>query len=84
MKLLPQIKIDAPPINWQGLNHRYMNNGELEVLCAIMGSVMPRTVIEFGINSGRTAKALLREITTIKKYIGVDVLPGYMPPMRAQ
>lgn len=54
-----------------------MNPGELEVLCALVASVKPSKVVEFGCNMGRTAKVLLREVPHIKSYIGVDVPPGY-------
>lgn len=54
-----------------------MNPGELEVLTALVNSVRPQRVVEFGCNVGRTAKVLLREVPTILEYIGVDVNPGY-------
>ncbi len=40
------------------LTRRFMNPGELEVLVALIGSVKPETVIEIGVNEGRTAKAM--------------------------
>lgn len=61
-----------------------MNPGELEILCHLFREVNPVTVIEFGVNTGRTAKALLREVPTIQKYIGIDVAPGYITPMKVQ
>lgn len=54
-----------------------MNPGELEVLCALVDSVKPTRVVEFGCNMGRTAKVLMREVKSIVSYVGVDVLPGY-------
>lgn len=56
---------------------RYMNPGELEILCVLVRSVNPKRVVEFGCNVGRTAKVLLRETPNIESYIGVDVNPGY-------
>lgn len=81
---LPQEKIEPRNIDWRGLPNRFMNPGELETLVALIGSVNPQTVIEFGINSGRTAKCLLREIPSIEKYVGIDVEAGYIPAMRVQ
>lgn len=81
---LPQQVINAKPIDWTGLPQRFMNPGELETLCALIASVTPKCVIEFGINTGRTAKALLREVPSIEKYVGVDVLPGYTTAMQVQ
>jgi predicted O-methyltransferase YrrM len=61
-----------------------MNPNELEILCALFKDVAPKTVVEFGINAGRTAKALLREVPTIERYIGIDVLPGYTTDKKVQ
>lgn len=61
-----------------------MNEGELETLCELARKAKPKTVIEFGINTGRTAKAILREVEGIEKYVGVDVLPGYVTEKHVQ
>ena len=41
-------------------------------------------MIEFGINVGRTAKAMLANVPTLKSYHGVDVPIGYIPAMPVQ
>ena len=41
-------------------------------------------MVEIGVNEGRTAKAMLRELPTITKYIGIDVMPDYMPSKPVQ
>lgn len=77
---LPQISkqyFDVKSINLDDVPTRYMNPGELEVLVTLIAAVKPRRVIEFGCNSGRTAKVILREIPGIQSYVGIDVLPGY-------
>lgn len=84
MLLLPRIELAIRPINWTGLTHRYMNPRELEALCTLINSVNPKTVVEFGINTGRTAKAILREVPGIEKYQGIDVLPGYVTEKTVQ
>lgn len=61
-----------------------MNPGELEVLVALARSVAPKTVIEFGVNEGRTAKALLVNVPSIKRYVGIDVPQGYVTAMQVQ
>lgn len=61
-----------------------MNPGELEVLIALAATVNPRVVVEFGCNEGRTAKVLLSHLKTIERYVGIDVLPGYVPSMKVQ
>lgn len=61
-----------------------MNKGELETLIALMRSVSPRHVIEFGVNVGRTAKAIMANVPGIECYIGVDVTPEYVPACAVQ
>ncbi|WP_181172038.1 MULTISPECIES: class I SAM-dependent methyltransferase [unclassified Mesorhizobium] len=78
MPAVPQSQLDVRPIDWGGLNTRFMNPGELEVLVALARSVSPKVAIEFGVNEGRTAKALLRNVETIERYVGIDVPQGYV------
>jgi len=61
-----------------------MNKGELEALVALMRSVSPRHVIEFGVNVGRTAKAIMANVDGIERYTGIDVAPGYVPACAVQ
>ena len=84
LPLVPQSQLDVRPIDWSGLTRRFMNDGELEVLVALMRSVSPKTVLEFGCNEGRTAKAILQNVADIERYQGVDVLPGYVPARAVQ
>lgn len=84
MLCLPKITLSPKPINWSGLEHRYMNPNELEALCELVRSVKPKSVVEIGINTGRTAKAILREVEGIEKYLGIDVLPGYVTDKAVQ
>ena len=76
---VPQSLLDVRPIDWNGLPRRFLNKGELETLIALMRSVCPRHVIEFGVNVGRTAKAILANVAGIESYTGIDVMPGYVP-----
>lgn len=61
-----------------------MNPGELEILVALVASVKPRGVLEFGVNEGRTAKVILQHVPGIKLYQGIDVLPGYVTAKEVQ
>jgi predicted O-methyltransferase YrrM len=63
-----------------------MNPGELETIVALARGACPvaRTIIEFGVNSGRTARALLENVPTLVRYVGIDVLPGYVPEKQVQ
>lgn len=77
MLSLPKVGVMDAVIDWSNLSKQYMNPGELEKLISLMRVHSPRTVMEIGINSGRTAKALLTYVPSIQKYIGVDVNKGY-------
>jgi SAM-dependent methyltransferase len=63
---------------------RYMNSGELNIIVGLIASVNPITVIEFGCNVGGTAAAILRYASSVKRYIGIDVIQGYRTPLLAQ
>jgi predicted O-methyltransferase YrrM len=85
--VLPQItpsQLDLRPVDLSGLPSRYMNPGELEVLIALVASVKPKSVLEFGCNVGRTAVAILRNVPGIERYQGIDVPKTYVPSKRVQ
>jgi predicted O-methyltransferase YrrM len=84
LPVVPQSQLDVRLIDWSGLSRRFMNEGELEVLIALVRSVGPRAVLEFGVNEGRTAKAILQNVDGIETYQGIDVLPGYVTAMPVQ
>jgi predicted O-methyltransferase YrrM len=78
MLTLPTIPYTFAAIDWNGLPRRFMNAGELECLIALLRSVTPRVVVEFGCNEGRTAAAILRNVRSVTQYVGVDVPHGYV------
>ena len=54
-------------------------NGDLELptLLALIGKAQNHKVmVEFGVNTGRTARVILDHYP-FERYVGVDVLPGY-------
>lgn len=59
----------------------YMPNpGELEALIGLIRSARGHSVIvEFGVNEGRTAEAILQSLPLCQRYIGIDVFQGYVP-----
>ena len=61
-----------------------MNEGELETLIALVRSVRPQHVVEFGVNVGRTAKAILANVPGIERYTGIDVPFGHVPAKAVQ
>lgn len=84
MGLLPTDKVGRAPINWSSRSRRYMNEGELEALVTLVDSAKPKAVLEFGINTGRTAKAILDYVPGIEHYIGIDVPKGYVTAAQVQ
>jgi len=82
--IIPQSELAIQPIDWSGLNRRFLNPGELEVLVALVRPIAPKTMLEIGVNTGRTALALLNHVPSLERYIGVDVYEGYVPAMPVQ
>lgn len=63
---------------------RFMNPGEIDVIVALCNRVRARCVVEFGVNEGLTARDILTNVITVQSYLGVDVLPGYVPAREVQ
>jgi spermidine synthase len=80
----PSIEIKAPKYDLSGLHERYLNPGELDVLIHLIANVGARSVLEIGANTGRTAKAILRNVKSIERYFGVDVPANYRTPKAVQ
>ena len=80
----PSMKIAPRKYDTAGLPTRYFNRGELDALLYLYESVSPSVVVEFGVNTGRNVVAALRNIPSIKKYVGVDVPPSYVTQMAVQ
>jgi predicted O-methyltransferase YrrM len=72
------------PIDWLGLHRAYQNAGEMEILAALARSIEARRMLEIGCRDGRTAKLMLHNVATLERYVGVDVVPGYVPPLACQ
>jgi len=62
----------------------YLNWRETAILIELTRRVKPRVFIEFGCNVGVTAKRVLGNVPSIKKYIGVDVPSDSVTPLRCQ
>jgi hypothetical protein len=54
-----------------------LNSRETGLVVELMQSVAPTTVIEFGCNVGLTSRAILDDVSSIERYIGVDVPHHY-------
>jgi len=62
----------------------FMFERERHVLADLANRIPAKVVIEIGINEGNTAKYLLDNCPKIERYIGIDVLPGYLPGFPTQ
>jgi len=78
------VSIDPCPCDLTDLHTRYLNPGELERLITLIASSNPRCVIEIGTNSGRTAKAILRNVPGVARYVGIDVPSSYVTGKQVQ
>ena len=63
---------------------KYTPERDRDVLMALCRTFKPRTVIEFGVQRGCTAKYLLDNCPWISEYVGIDVPPGTVPALRNQ
>jgi predicted O-methyltransferase YrrM len=67
-----------------GPTSQYLNGYETSILLALVRSVRPRVMIEFGCNDGITAKRMLENLPSLQKYIGIDVPFGHNPTLLCQ
>lgn len=62
----------------------YMQDGEQELLLSLITLVQPYSMIEFGVNEGLTALAVLDHFPYINRYVGVDVAYNHVLSIPAQ
>ena len=72
------------PINWCGLHRQYLNDGEMEIIAALVRDAEAKSMIEFGCRDGRTAAVLLHNVTALQRYVGIDVTADYEPGLLSQ
>ena len=72
------------PINWLGLHQQYLNAGEMDVIAALLRMVEAKSVVEVGCRDGRTARVLLHNVSSLQRYVGIDVPLSYQPPLLHQ
>jgi predicted O-methyltransferase YrrM len=86
MKTIAKATLPIPP--WlkssPDLHNPYLGAEETAILVALVASVQPRMMFEFGVQSGRTAKTLLDRIPTLQRYVGIDVPHTHMPTLPSQ
>ena len=62
----------------------YSTPADRPALLALARTMRSRTVIEFGVQEGRTAALLLRECPWIERYVGIDVPADFAPALVIQ
>jgi predicted O-methyltransferase YrrM len=72
------------PLNWLGLHREYLQAGEMEIIAALLRDVEAKSMIEFGCRDGRTARVLLHNVSSLQRYIGIDVPMEYEPGLAHQ
>jgi predicted O-methyltransferase YrrM len=82
LKQCTAAELGVVPIN--GNFSRYLNWNETAILVALVKSVSPRVMIEFGCNEGRTAKIVLKNVSSLERYIGIDVPSNHQPTLDCQ
>ena len=82
---VPKTEFDCRwPIDWLGLHRKYLNDGEMEVIASILRVVEAKSILEIGCRDGRTARVLLHNVSSLGRYIGVDVPMSYVPSLAHQ
>jgi hypothetical protein len=72
------------PIEWLGLHRQYLNAGEMDVVAALLRQVEAKSVLEIGCRDGRTARVLLHNVSSLQRYVGIDVPISYQPSLLHQ
>jgi predicted O-methyltransferase YrrM len=85
LPVIPKTELPIRPVDWTGLPPTYLNAGELEIIIALIRSAAKQDiVVEIGLAEGRTAKAILRELPQLQRYIGIDTSPDYRTKLPGQ
>src|SRR5262245_12174536 len=85
LPVIPKAEINFVwPINWLGLHRMYLNDGEMDIIAGLLRDVEAKSMLEFGCRDGRTARVLLHNVSSLQRYVGIDVLPGYEPALAHQ
>jgi len=62
----------------------YLGAHEVSILVHLVRSVSPKIMIEFGCHYGVTARRLLDNVSTLEKYIGIDVPADHVTALKCQ
>ena len=83
LPIVAQEEFEIPPIAGY-LSNPYLGWHETALVIGLVRSVNAKVMIEFGVQMGRTARAVLQNVPTMEKYIGIDVPPDHYPTLLHQ
>lgn len=79
--MLPTIRYES---RYPKMKRTYMQPWEQGTLLTLLERIEPKRMVEFGVQEGRTASAVLEWIKIIQYYLGVDVPPDHIMPLPGQ
>jgi predicted O-methyltransferase YrrM len=82
LPIFPRSQLAASRISYRG--NPYLGADETAIVVALVRSVLPQVMIEFGCNTGLTAKTVLDHVPTLETYVGIDVPPDHQPTLACQ
>src|SRR5262245_617224 len=82
MEQIRQYRLHIKPVS--GPFSAYLNERETAILINLVRRAEPKVMLEFGTNRGITARNVLQNVSTIERYIGIDVLPDHVPRLECQ
>jgi predicted O-methyltransferase YrrM len=83
-EVVDKSELSIVPVDWRGLHRQYLNAGEMDVIAALVRKVNAHTMVEIGCRDGRTARVLLDNVSSIERYVGIDVPMDYRPGLAEQ
>jgi predicted O-methyltransferase YrrM len=81
---MKKVRLAPRPPNAKTAFSKYLSWNETAILLYLLRSVNPKVMIEIGCNTGVTAAAVLKNVPSIERYIGIDVAPDFIPTLECQ
>jgi predicted O-methyltransferase YrrM len=79
------IEVSHPPTALiRTLANAYLGDHETTIVVDLVALVKPRVVLEFGVNLGKTARAILDAVPSLELYVGIDVPWGHTTRLDCQ
>jgi predicted O-methyltransferase YrrM len=82
--MLSVARHEIEPARIRSFPNTYLNEIETGLLVTLVNSVQPEVMIEIGCQEGRTAKIVLDNVPSLRKYIGIDIPSDRAPTLACQ